>query len=45
MAKKRGIQLKGAQGDAYQSTDVSQGAGRSTAHQDVAQGSNKRRKK
>ena len=50
-AKKKGIYLKGAQGDAQIDTDVTSGAlGLSTAHQEVAtekssKQTNKRRKK
>ena len=48
LAKKRGIYLKGAQGDATVDTDVTQGITQSTAHQDVVQDKqkqNKRKKK
>ena len=45
MAKKKGIYLKGAQGDAQMSTDVTGGLGKSTAHQEAVSGQNKRRKK
>ena len=45
MAKKKGIYLKGAQGDAQIDTDVTSGNLKSTAHKEAAQGSNKRRKK
>lgn len=46
MAKKKGIYLKGAQGDAQIDTDVTSGAmGKSTAHKDAVQGGGKRRKK
>ena len=47
-AKKRGIYLKGAQGDAIVDTDVTQGITQSTAHQEAVQDkqkTNKRRKK
>lgn len=46
LAKKKGIYLKGAQGDAQIDTDVTTGYGaKSTAHRDAAQGGGKRRKK
>ena len=48
MAKKKGIYLKGAQGDAQIDTDVTQGITQSTAHQEATQQkakTNKRRKK
>jgi signal recognition particle subunit SRP72 len=45
MAKKKGIYLKGAQGDAQIDTDVTSGNLKSTAHQDAAAAGNKRRKK
>ena len=45
-AKKRGMYLKGAQGDAQVDTDVTKMSNQSTAHQQVSQGGkNKRRKK
>ena len=46
LAKKKGIYLKGAQGDAQIDTDVTTGYGaRSTAHVEAATAGNKRRKK
>lgn len=45
MAKKKGIYLKGAQGDAQIDTDVTSGNIKSTAHKEAAAGGNKRRKK
>jgi signal recognition particle subunit SRP72 len=45
MAKKKGIYLKGAQGDAQIDTDVTSGNLKSTAHKEAATGGNKRRKK
>ena len=45
MAKKKGIYLKGAQGDAQIDTDDTSGNLKSTAHKDAATGGNKRRKK
>jgi hypothetical protein len=45
MAKKKGIYLKGAQGDAQIDTDVTSGNLKSTAHKDAAAAGTKRRKK
>ena len=46
MAKKKGIYIKGAQGDAQIDTDVTSGnLAKSTAHQEAATGGNKRRKR
>ena len=45
MAKKKGIYLKGAQGDAQIDTDVTSGNLKSTAHKEAVSGNNKRRKK
>ena len=42
LAKKKGIYLKGAQGDAQISTDVSGGLAKSTAHQEASTGGNKK---
>lgn len=36
MAKKKGLYIKGAQGDAQIDTDVTGGGNKSTSHQDVA---------
>lgn len=45
LAKKRGIYLKGAQGDAQVSTDVTKTNAASSAHQQVSSSQNNRNKR
>lgn len=46
LAKKKGLYIKGAQGDAAVNTDVSAGyMAKSTTHKEAAQGGNKRKKR